>query len=243
MAIALNHLRRHGRGLEFQTPAHIGFDGRRQVGERAHGAGELAHGDRGTGTVHTLDIAANFGVPQRQLQTECHRLGVDAMRSTDHRRPPMLDRTISDRVAQRVKVLQNQVAGFAHLQRQRCVDDIRRGQAEMEPSRRRSDLFCHRRRKGNHVVLGRLLDLLDARDIESAALANVRAASAGTMPAAAIASAAATSNEQPGLITTLIAPDSTHFRVCIARDHSKSPPRRTRRTRRYKPATIMLLLI
>jgi len=42
-------------------------------------------------------------------------------------------------------------------------------------------------------VLRRLLDFLDAADVEGAVVADVLAASAGTMPAPAIASAAAVS--------------------------------------------------
>ncbi len=64
----------------------------------------------------------------------------------------------------------------------------------MQPARRRADVFGDRGGEGDDVVLGDLLDLLDPGDVEARALArSSRAASAGTMPAAAIASVAASS--------------------------------------------------
>src|SRR2546422_6618336 len=38
MAVALDHLRSHRRGLEVETPADLGFDGGRPVPEGGHGA-------------------------------------------------------------------------------------------------------------------------------------------------------------------------------------------------------------
>ncbi len=46
-----------------------------------------------------------------------------------------------------------------------------------------------------------------------------RAASAGTMPACAIASAAAAFDLQPRFVSPLVAPDATHFRVGVALNH------------------------
>jgi hypothetical protein len=48
-------------------------------------------------------------------------------------------------------------------------------------------------REGDDIVLSGLFDFFDPRDIEGAAVTDVRAASGGTMPAAAVASAAAVS--------------------------------------------------
>ena len=115
------------------------------------------------------------------------------MRAADHRRTPMLFGARVHRLHQAVETLQDQVAGFAHLQRLRGVDDVGRRQAEMQPARGRADVLGDGGREGDDVVLRDLFDVFDARDVEGAALANVAAASAGTMPARAIASTAATS--------------------------------------------------
>ena len=56
---------------------------------------------------------------------------------------------------------------LAHLQRLRGVDDVRRGETEVQPARRRADVFGDRGGERDHVVLGGLLDLLDAGDVEA----------------------------------------------------------------------------
>ena len=63
----------------------------------------------------------------------------------------------------------------------------------MQPARRRADVLGHRGRERDDVVLGDLLDFLDAGDVEGAALADVARRVGGTIPARAIASAAAIS--------------------------------------------------
>ena len=93
----------------------------------------------------------------------------------------------------------------------------------MQPSRGRPDVLGDRGRERDHVVLGDLFDLLDARDVEAGAARSSRAASAGTMPASAIASAAAISC-QPGFVAALIAPDRAHFGICVARNHRPGVP-------------------
>ena len=139
VTIALDHLRRHRGRLEPEPPADVGLDRRRQVREGADRAGELADADRRPGAAHALDVAAELGVPQRQLQAERHRLGVDAVGAADHRRRPVLDaRGRARRRTSAVEVRQNHVAGLAHLQRLRGVDDVRRGHAEVQPARRRA---------------------------------------------------------------------------------------------------------
>ena len=83
--------------------------------ERADGAGDLADRDRLTRAHEPGAIALQFGVPQRQLQSECHRLGVDAMRAADHRRAAMLHGPECDGSGRRVEVGQQQIAGLSHL--------------------------------------------------------------------------------------------------------------------------------
>ena len=124
VTIALNDLRRDGRRLETQTPADVRFDRRRQVRERADRARQLADADRRLRALDAIDRALNFRVPERQLETERHRLGVDAVRTADHRRAAMLDRAIANGVAERVEILQHEAARLAHLQRLRRVDDV-----------------------------------------------------------------------------------------------------------------------
>ena len=64
----------------------------------------------------------------------------------------------------------------------------------MQPARRRPDLLGDRGRERDDVVLRGLLDLVDAGDVEARRSREARARPRrGTMPASAIASAAASS--------------------------------------------------
>ena len=143
------------------------------MGERADGAGKLADRDRLAGTPHAGDVPCQLCMPERQLQAECHRLGVHAVRSPDHGRLSMFVGASTNRAHEAVEARQDQVAGFAHLQRLRGVDDVGGGQAEVKPPRGGTDMFGHGGGKGDDIVLGDLLDLFDARDVEPAAFPNV----------------------------------------------------------------------
>ena len=145
VAVALNHLRSDRRRLEPEAAADVRFDRRRQVRKRADRARELADGHRLAGTAHPRHVSRQLRVPQRELQTERHRLRVNAVRAADHRRAAMLLGALPDRLHQAVETREDQVAGLAHLQRLGGVDDVGRGQAEVKPPGRR-DRRARRRR-------------------------------------------------------------------------------------------------
>ena len=100
VAVALDHLRRHRRGLEAEPLADARLDRRIEVRERPDGAGNLADRDDVAGAQHAIEVALQLGVPERQLQAEGHRLGVHAVRAPDHRRPPMLVGALAHRFHQ-----------------------------------------------------------------------------------------------------------------------------------------------
>ena len=163
-----------------------------------------------------LDVAADLRVPERQLQAERHRLGVHAVRPADHRRAPMLEGALADRLGQPVEILQDDVARLAHLQRLRGVDDVRRGQAEMQPAGRRTDLLGDRGGEGDDVVLGGLFDFFDAGDVEGAALADVARGLGRNDAGGRHRFGGRRFDEQPGLVAALVAPDAPHLRVRVA---------------------------
>jgi hypothetical protein len=72
----------------------------------------------------TVALPAQLRVPQRQLQAERHRLGVNAVGAADHRRPTMLERALAHRRPERLDIAQDQRARLPHLQRLRRVDDV-----------------------------------------------------------------------------------------------------------------------
>ena len=89
----------------------------------------------------------------------------------------------------------------------------------MQPARRGPDLLGDRGGEGNDVVLGGLLDLFDAGDVEGAALADVAGRLGGNDAGGGHRLGGGGLDEQPGLVAALVAPDPAHLRVGVARDH------------------------
>jgi hypothetical protein len=125
VAIALNHLGRHGCGLQSQRAAGVRLDARREVREGPHSSRQLADRNDLTGSFDSFDVPRQFGVPERQLEPERHRLGVNAVRAPDHGRPPVLFSPRPNGLPQSLQEPEDHVAGLAHLQRLRCIDNVR----------------------------------------------------------------------------------------------------------------------
>src|SRR5262245_16585872 len=111
----------------------------------------------------------------------------------------------------------------------------------MQPAGGRPHVLGYRGGERNDVVLGGLLDGFDAGNIEGAAVANVARGFGWNQPRSRDRLGGCRFNEQPRLVTALVAPDTPHLRMGIACDHVKSPPPgtpETRRTVKAKPADI-----
>ena len=86
-----------------------------------------------------------------------------AVRAPDHRRAAMLLGADAGSTSRsRSMSASDEIARLAHLQRQRRVDDVGRGQAEVQPARARADVLGDVGGEGDQVVLRHLLDLVDA---------------------------------------------------------------------------------
>jgi hypothetical protein len=141
------------------------------------------------------------------------------VRAADHRRVAVLGRALPHRGHQPIDVLEDEIAGLAHLQRLRRVDDVRRRHPEVQPPRRRPYVLGHGGREGNHVVLRDRLDLLDAGHREGALLSDV-AGSLGRRDAGpGHRLDGCDFHLQPRFVLALVAPDATHVRMGIALDH------------------------
>jgi len=88
---------------------------------------------------------------------------MDAVRAADRHRHAVFLGAPRDRLDRGLDSLEQQLPGVADLQRQRRVDDVGRGEPEVHPAPLRPQLLgqCIDERGG--VVVGRLLDLGDAR--------------------------------------------------------------------------------
>ena len=109
----------------------------------------------------------------------------------------------------------------AHLHRLRGIDDVGRGQAEVQPARRRPDLLGDGRRERDDVVLRGLLDLLDAGDVERGPGAQL-ARGVGRHEARFRHRVGGRQLDfEPGLVAALIAPDRAHLGVGVSLESSQ----------------------
>src|SRR5262249_43061663 len=96
----------------------------------------------------------------------------------------------------------------------------------------------HGSREGDDVMLSGLLDRFDPSDVEGAALANVACGFRRHHVSCRHRFGGGGFNEEPRLVTSLVAPDATHFSVRVACDHEKCRREKTRRKGSSKPADI-----
>jgi hypothetical protein len=114
----------------------------------------------------SLVRAREFGVGQSELEAEGHRLGVDAVRAADGRRQFVFIGAALQRGEQRVDVGDQDVAGATELHREAGVEHVGAGHALMDEARVGADELGQMSEEGDDVVLGHLLDRVDALDVE-----------------------------------------------------------------------------
>ena len=90
----------------------------------------------------------------------------------------------------------------------------------MQPARRRPDFLGDGLGERDDVVLGALFDFFDARDVESAPFADVAGGLGRYDAGRRHGLGGGGFDEQPGFVPALVAPDSPHFRVRVACNHS-----------------------
>ena len=131
VAVALQDLRGNGRRPKLESRTDAGLDRRVEMGVGPDGARDLADVDHVTRALHTHAVPLELGVPECELQAERHRLGVHAVRPTDHDRTAMRLGLGADRLSQRGEVSQDEIARLTHLDRLCRVEHVRRGQPEV----------------------------------------------------------------------------------------------------------------
>ncbi len=96
---------------------------------------------------------------------------MDAVAAADYRRVLVLERAALQRRQQRVEIGEQDVARLRKLHREAGIEHVARGQALMDEARFGPDMLGDIGEEGDDVVPGLALDLVDARDLELAALA------------------------------------------------------------------------
>jgi hypothetical protein len=132
---------------------------------------------------------------------------------------PMFLGPLADGVEERLDVLDEKVRRLAHLNALRSIDDVRGRQPEVQPAGSGPDVLGNRGREGDDVVLGDFFDGGDAGDIELRSFPDVAGGIVRNDPGVGHHLGSRNFDLQPGLESSLFAPDSPHVGVRVASNH------------------------
>ena len=123
-----------------------------------------------------------------------------------------------------VRVVEEPAARGAELERERRVDDVAAGQAEVEVPALGSDRLGDLRHEGDDVVVGGALDLGDARRRRRApGPRSPRGPPSGTRPRRHLGPADRELDLEHPLEARLLRPHGAHLGQRVARDHASAP--------------------
>ena len=171
VAVARNDLGRDRLDLESHLTRHVGFDPRIDLGKSSDRAGDRAGRDLGACRDQALLGAGKLGIGDGELQPERGRLGMDAVGAADGRREFVFAGAALERFVERLDVGDEKIGGAHQLHVEAGVEHVGRGHALVHEARLGPDDFGEVGEKGNNIVLGLALDLVDAVDIELRRLA------------------------------------------------------------------------
>ncbi len=243
MAISLDDLRGARRRLEPERFARQPLDlGRcRCVGsDRPR---ELADPHPVERSRESSAIAVELKRPAGELEAERRRLRVHSVRSSDRQCVLELEGTLGDHRECFVERPHDQRACIAHRERERRIEHIRGGEAEVNPTPVRSDLFGERVHERGDIVIRRLLELRNALDARNSNLRpnrfyRTRWHGAELAPRVEHREL----HQQPAFELGLLRPDARHFRSGVACDHCCDSRGRAR-TRRCTLGTMRSPLV
>ncbi len=161
------------------------------MGEGADRARDGAGSDLLAGAQHPLLGAGELGIGDCELEPEGGGLGMDAVAPADGERVLVLEGARFERGEQCVDIGDEDVCRLDQLHVEAGVEHVGGGEPRMEEARLGADMLGDRGEEGDHVVLHLPLDLIDAGDVEAAALLDrVGRVLGESDPSSAIASAA-----------------------------------------------------
>jgi hypothetical protein len=97
-------------------------------------------------------VPDNLLVPDGQLEAEGDRLAMNPMRPPDHHGVAMFHRAALERFSETIDAFANETHRLLHLDSQRRVDNVGRGQSHVEEPMFRTYIVGQRLKKGDHVV-------------------------------------------------------------------------------------------
>jgi hypothetical protein len=146
---------------------------------------------------------------------------MDAVRAADREREPVLLCPHGDRLERSIDSPQDDLARGAHLERERRVDDVRRGEPVVEPAPGGPKLSRDRVDEGGQVVMCLLLDLGHPGGRRNAGLgADLASGLSRDDSDLRPGCERGELDLEPALELALVRPDPGHLRSRVARDHS-----------------------
>jgi hypothetical protein len=107
-----------------------------------------------------------FRKGDREFQSECRRLGMNAVRAADRGGEFILPCAAFERGLERVHVGNEQIGGTHELDVEASIQNVRRRHSLMYETRLRPDDFGEVGEEGDDVMLDLPLDLVDVRGVE-----------------------------------------------------------------------------
>ena len=154
-----------------------------------------------------------------ELEAEGRRLGVDAVAAADAHRLLVFARALFEGGEQPVEIGEQQVAGLDELHRKAGVEHVGRGHALVDEACLRADMLGEIGQKGDDVVFGLRLDLVDAGDFPLAALPDRLGGGGGYDAECRLGIAGMRLDLEPDAELVLGRPDGGHFGTAVTRDH------------------------
>ena len=198
---------------------------RGRCGRRCRRApGDLADTHLFGGGPEPVEIAADFVVPQRDLQAKGDHFGVNAVCASNLDRVFELERPAAQHLAQFLDAGDEQRRRFPDQQRLGGVDDVVGRQAVVQPARRfrfsgGGHALGHRGGERDHVVADFGFDFGYARGAHLGVGAQLRGRVGRHFARFGERVGGGQLHGQPLLVTVLFTPDAAHIRARVTLDH------------------------
>ena len=167
--------------------------------------------------------AGELGISDGELEPERGGLGMHAVAPADGQRVLVLEGAGLQRGKQRVDIGDEDIGGLDQLHVEAGVEHVGGGQAAMEEARLWPDMLGDRGEEGDHVVLHLALDLVDAGDVEAAALLDRLGRMLGDLPELGHCLGGTGLDPEPDAELRLGLPEASHFGAAVAGDHARRP--------------------
>jgi hypothetical protein len=200
------------------------------VRTRADRPGNLPDRDGFARALETLLGAAKFVVHQGHLEAEGGRLSMNPVAAANHGRELMFARLRSNHLPKFLNIADQNVRRLHHLDRERGIDDVAAGEAEVKPATRLAvDVFCDVGGERDNVVVQRALEFLAAVEAEGGFRLHLLKVGFRNDALLDKRFGGKQLDLQPNLQLALLGPDVPHLGAGITLNHVRKIGRRDRK--------------